>query len=87
MWRALFLGIALSICLLGLECLVVDRVVLTPRASAAGPVSLDPNDPLALPAVTAPPKRAVDLAEWHPWSLLSVGAVLVLYSLTLRRSG
>ena len=87
MWRAIFLGIAISICLLGLECLVIDRVVLTSSASAATSRSLDPGDPFAPPAATAAPQRTVKFAEWHPWSLLSVGCILTLYSLTLRRGG
>ena len=31
--------------------------------------------------------REVKPAEWAPWSLLSVGAVVILYSLTLNRQG
>ncbi len=87
MWRAIFLGIAISICLIGLESMVIDRVVVPARGSAAGASAMDPSDPMALPGVTTSAKRTIKVAEWHPWSLLSVGAVLMLYSLTLRKGG
>jgi hypothetical protein len=87
MWRSIFLGIAIFICVLGLECLVMDRMILRSSASTAGSVSLDPDDPLALPSPSAGVTRTIDMAEWHPWSLLCVGSVLTLYSLTLRKGG
>ena len=85
MWRALFLSIAIALCLLGLECLVIDRAVLNLPAPASGSDSLDPNDPLA--TTPTPEKRTIQAAEWHPWTLLSVGSVLMLYTVSLRKGG
>jgi hypothetical protein len=86
MWRAVFLGIALFICLLGLECMVMERMVLRGSGSSVGSGALDPDNPFAL-ASTSAGRRTVEMADWHPWSLLSVGCVLTLYSLTLRKGG
>jgi hypothetical protein len=86
MWRALFLSIAIALCLLGLECLVIDRAVLNVPAPASSSYSLDPNDPLATTPPT-PGKRTIQAAEWHPWTLLSVGSVLMLYTVSLRKGG
>jgi hypothetical protein len=69
MIRAFFLAIGLSAFILGLECLVIDKAVLHPRGeSAAGQVAAF---------------REVTPADWAPWSLLSGGAVVMLYSFTL----
>ncbi len=87
MWRSIFLGIAIFICLLGLECLVMDRMVLRPSASTASSATFDPDDPLALPSTSAGARRTIKMADWHPWSLLCVGSVLTLYSLTLKKGG
>lgn len=72
MWRSAFLAVGAYACLLGAECLVIDKAVLAPRGVAA--------------ADAAGATREVVPAEWAPWSLMSVGAVTMLYSFTLRRS-
>ena len=92
MWRALFLAVGIFLCILGAECLVVDKFVM---AGEARPVVAEPNAAPAGPATlfgeTAPPapavKRDIEPAEWAPWSLLSAGAVVILYSLTLNKPG
>ena len=75
MWRAIFLALGIFACILGLECLVIDRAFLIGETAqqqgalfqAAGPV------------------REFKPPEWAPWSLLSSGAVVILYSFTLPR--
>lgn len=84
MWRALFMALAISICLLGLECMVVKQAILTSRAPAASS-SYDASDSFAFAAT--PSKRTIQPADWHPWTLLSVGSVLMLYSLMLHKAG
>jgi hypothetical protein len=70
MLRAFFLAIGLFAFLLGLECLVVEKVVLNPsREAVAGGI--------------VPVGREVVPTEWAPWSLLSCGAVVILYSFTI----
>ena len=67
MLRAFFLALGLSAFILGLEALVIDKAVLIPTRDA----------------VAGAAQRGVTPAEWAPWSLLSGGAVVMLYSFTI----
>lgn len=84
MWRALFLAIGIYLCILGAECLVVDKFV---RAGEIPPT--DPVPATLFGAVPTDPAASKDIepADWAPWSLLSGGAVIILYSLTINRQG
>ncbi|MEX2185863.1 MAG: hypothetical protein WD875_03675 [Pirellulales bacterium] len=75
MWRAMFIAIGVTACILGIECLMIDKAVLVDRG----------NPQPAATAVSAAPaaKRELIPPEWAPWSLLSAGAVVMLYSFTL----
>ena len=79
MWRALFLAIGFFVILLGVECLGVDKVSLRIHEPPPAPVSPFDTEPTvgALREITPPP--------WAPWSLLSSGAVMCLYSFTIPR--
>ena len=77
MWRAFFLAMGISLFILGAESLVVERAVLMPKAQAASTQSI------AAPA-TKPP-AVVKPPEWVPWTFMSIGAVVVLYSFTIPR--
>lgn len=93
MWRAFFLACGIYACILGAECMVVDTFVMAGQSPiAAKPPST--SEPASFFGSTQPPPLAVQSAkkdlkppEWAPWSLLSVGAVTILYSLTLARQG
>ena len=78
MLRAFFLAMGISTCIYGAECLVVDRFVL----AAEKPAATRPGDYTAAPAK---PPREVTPPEWAPWSLLATGALVVLYSMAMRR--
>ena len=81
MWRALFLALGISAILLGAEGLVVERALLhagQPAAQAA---------PGQFRAAAPPARRDFLTPEWAPWCFLSVGAVVVLYTLTIAKSG
>ena len=69
MWRPMFLALGISACILGAECLVIDKAIMAQRGAKA--------------AEASKPPRKVKPAEWAPWSLLSGGAVVMLYSITL----
>jgi hypothetical protein len=71
MWRALFLALGAYGCLLGLQCLVIDKAVIARRGGVAESETIMPRD-------VVPP-------DWAPWSLMSAGAVTILYSFTLPR--
>ena len=88
MWRALFLAVGVSMCILGGECLVVEKFVMgseSPVATEQTPATIFGAPPAALSPTTA--SRDLEPAEWAPWSLLSAGAVIILYAVTLNRQG
>jgi hypothetical protein len=72
MWRAFFLAFGLTLCVIGGECLVVDDFILAARlgGSTDGDISRGGSRDLKPP-------------DWAPWSLLSAGAVTMLYSFTI----
>jgi hypothetical protein len=84
MWRAFFLASGIILCIAGAECMILEKAVLARSpdpAAANGPSSIIAPPP-------APASNEIKPAEWAPWSLLSCGAVIILYSYTLpRRSG
>jgi hypothetical protein len=81
MWRAFFLAIGIYACVIGAECMVTERFVMAGErpAPAAGPAGLFGATAFQKPA------REVVPPEWAPWSLISAGAVVILYSITLNR--
>lgn len=76
MWRAFFLAMGAYCCILGAECLVIDKAVLARRESPAGVLGSGQST-LGSHELVPP--------EWAPWSLISVGAVTMLYSFTIPR--
>ena len=74
MWRALFLALGTSAVILGAEFLVVDKATL--KATDAVEISVSSK---------SAPNREFVPPEWAPWSLISVGAVTILYSFTIPR--
>ena len=73
MWRAFFLAVGTYACLLGGECLALEKAVLKTRNDRAA----------GLIEASASRQREIIPPDWAPWSLLSVGAVTVLYSFTI----
>ncbi|MBN1395140.1 MAG: hypothetical protein JW959_08965 [Pirellulales bacterium] len=78
MWRAFFLAIGFFLMILGVECLGVERVTLKVHDDPP------PAGPFAAEVKTGPRKQIVP-PPWAPWSLLSSGAVMCLYSFTIPR--
>ncbi len=77
MWRAFFLAIGFFLIILGVECLGVERVTLKIHDAPPPPVS--PFDT----EKKAGPKKQLNPPPWAPWSLMSTGAVMCLYSFTI----
>ena len=76
MWRALFLALGIYSCVLGAECLLIDKAVMS---SGSQPTSA--MGQVAQSMTTR--QREVIPPPWAPWSLMSAGAVVILYSFTL----
>jgi hypothetical protein len=79
MWRAFFLAIGIFLVILGIECLAVEKVYL--KIHDEPQAQMNPFDPT--PKEGAP--KQLTPQNWHPWSLLSIGVVICLYSFTIPR--
>ena len=79
MWRMFFLAIGLYMLIFGLECLGIERVYLRVHEEPPPASSLLDSSPRAGSAKQFAP------APWMPWSILSSGAVVCLYSFTIPR--
>jgi hypothetical protein len=77
MWRSFFLAIGIYLAIFGLQCLTVDRVYL--RIHDDPP----PQGPFALGAPSEGPAKEYAPPPWVPWSLMTSGAVVSLYSFTI----
>jgi hypothetical protein len=77
MFRAFFLAIGFFLMLFGVECLGVERMNLKMRESPPAPVG-----PFDFEVKEGAQKQLTPPA-WAPWSLLSTGAVMCLYSFTI----
>ncbi len=82
MWRSMFLGAGIFLMILGAECLAVESVTLKIKGGPAPAdgflATLDNKPGPSLPKKFVP-------ESWIPWSLLSTGAVVCLYSFTIPR--
>ncbi len=77
MWRSFFLASGVYCCLLGAQSLTVDRAVLTNKESPSNRImGMNFGGSLTKNKEFTPP-------DWAPWSLLSLGAVTLLYSFTI----
>lgn len=72
MWRALFLAIGIFCCVLGAECLALDKAVMKRK--------VEQTDAMGH---TVQATREVEPPDWAPWTLLSTGAILIIYSFTI----
>lgn len=75
MWRSLFIAVGLASTVLGAELLAIDKAVLTLPADEATqqqPVLNGVHEVFNSKDFVPP--------EWAPWTLISVGAVIVLYA-------
>ncbi len=82
MWRSFFLAVGLSSIFFGVECLGVDKMNLRLREPppAPAPATFWREAP---PPPKQGPQRVVTPPHWLPWSLMSTGAVVCLYSFTI----
>ncbi len=79
MWRALFLAVGVYTVLMGAQCLAVERFTLTLREKPA----VVERGLLDEKQVTPGKKITMVPPPWAPWSLMSTGAIVCLYSFTL----
>ncbi len=82
MRRAFFFAIGIFVFLLGAQCLAVDKFVLKSRLPPPPPK----NTWLSGDQPKVGPNRELVPPDWAPWTLMSTGAVVCLYSYTVYRS-
>jgi len=76
-WRSFFLAVGIMLLIVGAECLVIDSATFYRAAESSSAAFMDPSaTPTGSTRVWAP-------AEWLPWTLLSSGAIVMLYAVTL----
>jgi hypothetical protein len=79
MWRSIFLALGIVLCTLGAECLVMEKAVLAsdkPLAQATSSLFL---------STSAQVDNEIKPPDWAPWTLMSLGAVVILYSYSIQR--
>jgi hypothetical protein len=76
-WRSLFLAIGIMLLIVGVECLLIDSATVFAAADSSASEFMDPSMPAGRTTKVVAP------AEWMPWTLLSTGAIVVLYAVTL----
>jgi hypothetical protein len=84
MWRSFFLAVGVTLCIMGAESLFVEKVVL---AAKQDPL-LQESQGFSMPFLSGDMEaRSREFAppDWAPWSLISVGAVTMIYSFTIPR--
>lgn len=71
MVRAFFLALGVSTAIIGLEFMAVDKATIISRVEspAGGPSRVQVRE-------IAPP-------DWVPWTLLSAGSIVMIYSFTI----
>jgi hypothetical protein len=75
MWRAMFIALGFYCCLMGIECLLIEKAVMANHNNSPAIGKLDSRNRDLVPP------------DWAPWSLLSGGAVTMLYSFTIPKRG
>ncbi|MFC1758339.1 hypothetical protein ACFL2H_06170 [Planctomycetota bacterium] len=87
MLRSFFVAIGVTLLILGLESLVLDRAILAEEFSEVVTPKYDPLVDIGAPPAPFKKQRIITPPEWAPWSLISASAVVLLYSVTMRRGG
>ena len=80
MWRAFFIALGISLCILGVECLVLEKAIMKRQENQS---TISSNETMFSQNTLAVQNKEIKPKDWHPWSLLSTGAVIILYSFSL----
>lgn len=79
MWRSMFLAVGVFVVLLGAQCLVIQKFVLTSQEV----VIQETSGLLGAEKTQVTRKKELTPAPWAPWSLMSTGVITCIYSFTI----
>ena len=90
--RNTFFLIGLVLLLVGVQLRMVESYVLNEKASRflSERTSISDGDGTVRPflaAIGPAPRRTIHPPEWLGWSLMSIGSVLILHSLAMKKPG
>jgi len=74
MWRAFFQAVGIFLFIVGVECLGIEQAVLRIH---------DPPTSLTAGSDTVGPAKVFRPTDWMPFSLMTTGAITVIYSFTI----
>ena len=89
MWRPLFLALGAGLLMLGIESLVLDHAVVAQdsflgrrfQEERVEVVRDEYGFEVGKRKVKVPVTKTISPPEWAPWSMMSSGAVILLYAL------
>lgn len=79
MWRSIFIALGIMAIIVGFESLVIESANFY---SARGTDASSFANPLTTPAAGT---RQWQPQDWFPWTILSAGAIVIIYAFTLPR--
>jgi hypothetical protein len=77
MCRSIFIAIGIMAVIIGIECMVIESANLYSASETRARTFLNP---IGTPSSNTREWRP---QEWFPWTVLSAGVIIVLYSFTL----
>lgn len=77
MWRAFFIALGIMSIIVGFESLLIDSANFYSSRGSTAKEFFNPSSISGQTTTTWEPK------EWFPWLVLSVGALIVIYSFSL----
>jgi len=80
MLKPFVLSIGIYLCILGGECLILDKAIMASETEETPPQQVG-----ILNSQLVAEKKEITPSGWAPWSLLSVGAVVIMYSASMHR--
>ncbi len=97
MWRAFFFALGIYAIILGVECLILDKVDLSPAVAGktTSNAAFQANNGAVFQnsvyQYQATPQAAKSKSfrprEWMPWSLIAGGILIVVYTRSYQSSG
>lgn len=79
MMKAFLLALGITMCVVGAEFLAVDKLILANGNQTQEQTGIGFFNEATSKGKEFRPR------EWHPWALLSAGAVIILYGTTLQQ--